>query len=163
MNAFLKKFILYAAIADALILSALFLKLFYDPGEVSIAMASSEQTRLGLATEQLISELKESQLEPVSSGKVLRKGLSVPGRMVAFKGDNIQVFEYPDRQKAYSEASEFAKKYEHIGDSSPHNWKKDVHIHVDDTLIIFYMGKEIEIIGALEKNSGLSLEKQAES
>jgi len=101
----------------------------------------------GSPTGQFISELKGAGFEPLVLGqKIKRQPFSVNGQMVVLNGDNVQVFEYSNHDTALREATQLAQRY-----ATNNIWKDKVHLYVKDTLIVFYLGTQKDILGALNK------------
>lgn len=109
-----------------------------------------------LATGKFTNELKNVGLKPVLIQKIKRAPFSVKGALIGLNKDNIQIFEYLDHDTALSEGLVFAKKY--TGSMASNKWKNEMHIYVRDNLVIFYMGKDKNILVALNKDmNSLSL------
>ena len=80
MDRFSKKVLLWAFVADMIILPAVFVKLFFNPWpSTPIAMAATNrQVAMGSTTESLLLQLKDSGLAPVVVAKVTRQPFAVP-------------------------------------------------------------------------------------
>jgi len=112
--------------------------------------------KTGMETEQFVLELKNSGMNPQVVQQIKRKPLTVKGALVALNKDNIQVFEYQTNDAAMKETLLLAKKYR---GPEPNRWEGVVHIYVKDKLVVFYMGKDENILSWLSPNSKVSLIK----
>lgn len=147
-----KKILLWAFVIDVCLLSVLYVKLFIIERVTPTAYAEStaiimKPSPIGLATEDFLQHLTNSGLSPIVTTDVLRKPFTPKGRTVALEGDNIQVFEYSDSATAVKEASMLMQKYEASQRSS--EWKKNMHVFNQGSLVIFYMGSNETIVKAL--------------
>ena len=144
---------------DLLMVSVLLVKLFYFSGSNSFADMQSDSDKnvsSSPGTEKFVQELKTAGFSPVIVKKIRRfPRLAVEGRLVAFNGDNFQVFEYPDHESAMRDASPLAVRYTSSSRSAA--WKGNIHLYVDNTLLIFYMGNSNSIVDSLNKSADLSL------
>ena len=166
------RFILWALVVDVILVAALFAKLFYfsqsfsdvqgTAGSSSVfssprfPSALAYDTVPGSATERFVGQLKDHGLTAVMIGKITRRPyFTVEGNTVALNGDSIQVFEYPDHQSAVNDGSTLANRYS--ASSRSDAWKRDIHLYVDGTLVIFYMGSQNSIVSVLDAYAGVSL------
>jgi len=107
-------------------------------------------------------DLRGVNLKPELIQKIKRAPLSVKGALIGLGRDNIQVFEYPDHDTALKEGAIFAEKHtKHIGSTASNLWKNTMHLYVRDNIVIFYMGKDADILTVLNKDmNSLSLNNQ---
>lgn len=131
-----------------------------NTGSYSVAISALADTihadiKPELETEQFIGDLKSVDLGPVMTQKIKRAPFSVIGALISLKGDNIQVFEYPDYETASKEGLMFARGYTNNTKSSFR--ENTMHLYIKDKIIIFYMGKDKDILTMLRKNEEFSL------
>ena len=151
---------------------SIFLKLWFFTGNetqlnnvsrVSPNLYVIPEVKVGSATEQFISVLKESGQNPIPLQQIKRRTFPVSGRIIALVGDNvrdnIQVFEYPDADTAQKETSQLALKY--TSSTLLDSWKKDIHLYVKDKVAIYYFGNKKTILSTLNEIAGLSLVKSS--
>jgi len=129
---------------------------FSDNSQYALAATALADTtyknniKPGLATGEFINELQEAGLNPIVNQKIgKRLPFSVEGVLVSLDTDNIQIFEYPDHKTARKEGLLFAEKY--MGESVKNRWKGMMYVYIRDKIVIFYMGKEENILTALSK------------
>lgn len=101
-----------------------------------------------LATEKLIDELKSVGFKPSIGQKIKRNQFSVEGILIRLGQDNIQVFEYPDRESALSEGKILSQKY--TSTSTLGLWKNTKHVYIKDKMLVFYMGTEKNILDSMD-------------
>lgn len=120
----------------------------------TIALAASDNitdSKLKPATEQFMNELESVGQKPVLIQKIKRLPFSAEGVLIGLNNDNVQIFEYPDHETAQKEGVAFAQKY--TRETSPKNlWRSVTHIYIRNKMIIFYMGKDANILSALNKD-----------
>ncbi len=112
--------------------------------------------KTGMETEQFVLDLQNSGMNPKVVQQIKRTPMTVRGAMVAINNDNIQVFEYTNKDDAMEETLLLAKKYRKL---EPNPWDGVVHIYVKDKLVVFYMGKDENILTSLSSNNKVSLIK----
>lgn len=117
----------------------------------TLMQTNNDSVTLGPKTTQFMQVLKNDNFEPVVFKKITRYPFTGDGRLIVMSGDNFQIFEYADRELAMKDASLFASKYTTY--SKKLVWKKDMHVYVNDTLVIFYLGKEPSILYSLDQNA----------
>ena len=149
-----------AVVINLILVSAMYTKYFmFNQATASLVKQNQEAVlnviALGPETELFVQKLKDNGHKPMSVAVVKRKPFTVEGRLITLDGDNIQVFEYLDYKSAANDASILADKY--ISSTRSSTWKKDMHIYLNDKLVVFYMGHKKGIMDSLEKNAGLSL------
>jgi len=127
----------------------------YVSAATALAATTHTDLKLGLATEQFVNELKGVGLKPILDQKIQRMPFSVKGSLISLNRDNIQVFEYSDHGTASKEGAIFSQKY--TKDSTKNKWNNIIHLYVRDKIVIFYMGKDINILKILSKNEELNL------
>lgn len=155
------RIILYICLIEFLVV-LFFIKIWFFSNDTlvysSTAYASNVESniKLGKQFELFISELNNNGFNTVISQKITRKPLVANGVIVALQKDNIEVFEYPDRNNAMAESALLAKKYRK---PAPNPWSQIIHIYVKDNLVIFYMGKREDILSVLAPIGQLSLIK----
>lgn len=161
---FMKRLILWTFIINTAAISILCAKFFVFNQPTPLAQAQTESgdipkkpIMLGSATQDFVQRLKDNYLAPAVVSKVTRKQFTVEGRMFASNGDSFQVFEYPDNETAMKEASDFIQKYESRLELD--YWKRAIHIYVDGSLVIYYVGTNADIAEALDQHTSTSLEK----
>jgi hypothetical protein len=149
---------------DMIILLGLFVKLFLFPLTTSfvatttftpITPTNQNIMTLGPETEYFLQQLKNSSSTPMAVAKIKRHPFTVYGTLVTLNGDNIQVFEYPEHDTAMTEASLLTQEY--ISSSRSIAWKNNMHVYVNDKLVVFYMGNKDFIMNPLRQNAGLSM------
>lgn len=154
------RIILYVCLIEFLVV-LFFIKIWFFSNDTlvysSTAYASNVESniKLGKQSELFISELNNA-FNAVISQKITRKPLAANGVIVALQKDNIEVFEYADRNTAMAESALLAKKYRK---PEPNPWADKIHIYVKDNLLIFYMGKREDILSILAPIGQLSLIK----
>ncbi|MCX6713244.1 MAG: hypothetical protein NTY66_03505 [Candidatus Vogelbacteria bacterium] len=148
--------ILWVAVVGS-ILGLYFVRQAFSPVGILYAQAAESDAKIGPATERFIQELKTIGFESSPWKKITRTSFSVPGVIITLDKDNIQVFEYPDSETARKEVSLLAEKYTSRAYSS--HWGGSSHLYVKDTLAIFYLGNDKNVLKALVKNAGLSLNR----
>ncbi len=146
--------ILWTCVVDS-ILFVYFIGLIFFFNVTSYAQAVAPDTKVGPVTERFILELKKSGLDAIPLQRITRTPFSVRGNVITIQGDNIQVFEYPSHDSALKEASVFAEKY--VDRTKLSRWKNSVHLYAKDTLAIFYMGNDKNILDILDKSAEVSL------
>ncbi len=158
----LTRIMLWVLVIDMIILPALFAKLFLFPLTKSFVTTTDatnvsvpQTTTLGPATEHFLQRLRDNDMIPVAVGEIKRKPFTVSGQVVTLNGDNIQIFEYVDHETAMKEASLMVQRY--TSSSRTLTQKEAMHLYVDGTLAIFYMGKQDYIVTSLDQNAGLSM------
>lgn len=147
------KILLVAILVDLILLPSLFLKVsFYPrlvtPTAIAAPVEQSGPIILGPATLHLMEQLRTEGLDPMAIKEIIHTPLTVTGALVTLGGDNIQVFEYPDHTTAVTEASALTERYASRDRSKA--WKKNMHVYVEDTLVIFYMGNRESIVNMFE-------------
>ena len=88
---------------------------------------------------QLMDKLQASGANPflVGGAKTRRPPFSVPGILMTLRGDNIQIFEYPNQATSAGEAASFV------------NSRSQAHLYVEGSLLVLYTGNRDEIISVL--------------
>jgi len=132
------KFVRWALIADGIILTVLFLKLFMNPWQTAYAVAAGRTHEVGPQTELLMQKIASSTTTLLSIGSIHRAPLAALGSMIVIGDDNLQVFEYKDHPTALSEAAALSLSFSTSRRSD--SWKKKMHVSVDGDLVLFYMG-----------------------
>lgn len=136
---------------DMIIVPLVFIKLFHSTYTTSfhrsISVAMNNENKIGSATSQFIKRLSNSDMVPRAVKNITHKTLTVKGNLITLGNDNIQIFEYGDASSAQLEAAALSKRY--MSSSRSLAWKKDMHIYVDSTLVIFYMGNRENVLDSL--------------
>ena len=109
---------------------------------------------LGQGTEQLLYDLKKLGLDTSPSRDFGRQPLSTRGVMLTMMNDNVQVFEYPEEGTASLEGGGLARRYT---TTIANSWKKQIHIYLKGTILVFYMGKNDSILTSLQTALGPQL------
>lgn len=163
IDRFLRKIMLGALIVDVIILPVFYIKLSASLKitvpivATSYAQGITSVISVGPATSNFMQLLTDNNFVPVVFKKITRHPFTGDGRMVILNRDNIQIFEYIDHHMAVKDALLFAEKYS--TGSQKLVWKKNMHVYVNDNLVIFYMGTEKTILESLEQNAVAFLTK----
>ena len=169
------KIALWILAIDIFIFAAVILKIFYFQPTVQLAFASTihisnepaaiASDTVGPATNSLIDQLKMGGLSVTNVQLFKKSPFSGSGHMAVINGsnvgDNIQIFEYPDHDSAMKDASPLAARYMNSSRSSA--WKQNMHLYVNSTLAIFYMGNQTDIVNSLDNSAVISLMEPAKS
>jgi hypothetical protein len=112
------------------------------------ASASTYSADASSNMSELLNKLRGAGADPSVAGnnKTNREPFSVPGVWVTFSSDNVQVFEYADRETATREALEFLKK-------------NDVaQTYMSDSMLVVYTGDRKDIASILTKAFGQQID-----
>lgn len=157
-----KRILLGAIVADIIILPLLFFRLSATL-KIAPAIASTTNTGqviVGPATTLFMQQLRDNNFVPIVFKKITRRPLSGDGSLITMNGDNIQVFEYKNHDSAMNDASLLADKY--AKGSQKLVWKKNMHVYVNDKLVVFYLGKQDRITTTLDQTSVAFLTQPAQ-
>ncbi len=150
----MRRVMLGALIADLIILPASFIKLSSSLKIIPVMAAThavSGEVLVGPATTLFMQQLKDNNFVPVVFKKIIRRPFTGDGSLITLNGDNVQVFEYSDNDTAMKDASLLADKYA-VG-SQKLVWKKNMHVYINDKLVIFYFGSQSPITTLLDQNA----------
>ena len=141
-------------IADGLFFAYFIFFLFFSNIVLADTPVSISDTN-NPAISQLISEFNKSNLNPVLAQTVIRKHLSGVGHTITLNNDSVQIFQYTDNDTAINEATLMMQKYADSTRST--RWKKDIHMYANSNTVIFYLGKNINILNSLDSNTGYTV------
>jgi hypothetical protein len=105
----------------------------------------------GVATSNLLGSLNAENLAVTSLGYVAHPYLAGRGRLFAFAGDNIQVFEYPTSEMAQAEASAIFGRSPRLATESY------FHLYRQGNLIGLYFGHNAQVLKTAEETMGAPL------
>lgn len=166
-NRSMARFIVVLVIIDLILFPTLYIKLFrfshttsfVNTIPIAIAATNSYEAIPGSDVEIFLGQLTHSSSTPMVVANVTRRQFSVPGIVVTYYGNNFQVFEYSDHDTALRDATVIAQRY--ASSSRSIAWKKNMHVYVNDKLVIFYMGSQDSILNSLDQNAGLAMMQSA--
>jgi hypothetical protein len=146
--------LLWVCAINSIVLPAVFAKLmFYPSNKFSVEAASPLKQTAAMPTSPTLTQygeyLSDTGLNPTITLAVTHPALTIKGVLIAVDNDNIQVFEFPDTESALQAASILKEKYESSNRDAA--WKESIHIHTDNTLLIFYMGNNQRILSAIDR------------
>jgi hypothetical protein len=157
------RIVIWFAMIDVLVISVVCVKLFYfervvTPNSTASSIMSpvTAQTQVGDVSltgsiSSFMARMENTGLNATVLKSIKRSAFAVTGQMISINGDNVQVFEYPDRETATRAASSLMVKY--AASSRSREWKRDMHVYAEDDLVIFYMGNDEAIISAIQPSS----------
>ena len=148
--------VVWLLLADLVIIPAVIIKLSFSMQVTPVIAATIEHAvPTGPATESFMQSLRIEGLNPIAIKGITRKPFTSKGSLITIGNDNIQVFEYPDNEPAMNDAAILAQKYASSSRSAA--WKNGMHVYVKNSIAVFYMGKNDEILKSLDSNAGVSL------
>jgi hypothetical protein len=106
------------------------------------------QAQPGTATSQFLTNLNAQDLGAMALGYVSHPYLTGQGTVLAFEGDNIQIFEYPSSEIAHSEALAIFKRAPGLA------VKNYFHVFQQNNLIGLYFGHNNVVLEVTEENMG---------
>ncbi len=154
----LVRIIILVFIINSLIISFFIQRLFFhEIAAPTIAEASfsgpivysKNELPVTLGIQSLIEAIASTGLDPVARQKVIRPIYTVDGRIITLNQDSLEAFEYLDKETALKQFEFIAGEYTQSAWSDV--YKKQIHLYVKDNVGIYYMGKDKEIIEALNK------------
>jgi len=110
-------------------------------GEVEITYAS------------LIDDLRNEGATVESNGLVNQPFFSVQGRIITVNGSDVQVFQYPNKDTADSDANRVSDDGFQVG-SAMMGWIASPHFFKDGKVIVIYVGDDVEVISILTEVLG---------
>lgn len=115
-----------------------------DKIQKTSANASTQSAETNSKMSELLNKLRSADADPflANNNKVARDPFSVPGAWVTFSSDNVQVFEYIDRETATREAKEFL------------NENNAAQAYMSESMLVIYTGGREEIATILTKAFG---------
>lgn len=133
------------------------IRMWFSSDTNLFAMTVQAYNSPGLETQQLMSELHDVHLNPVLNQKIKRTPFSTQftpqGALITLDRDNIQVFEYQDSESAQLQMNLLLENYNEIMMSKTS--VKKMHLYIRNSLIIFYLGNNDNILTALGTTKGL--------
>lgn len=154
-NPLVLKIMAWTVVANTVIFPVVFIKLSSTLYIAPVLASNEEKLPIGSNTTLFMQKLENNNFVPVIFKKIVRHPLTGDGSLVTLKNgdgiDSMQVFEYIDYDTAMRDASLLADKYS--TGSLKLVWNKNIHVYVDDKLVIFYLGNHAPILGALEQSA----------
>ncbi len=146
--------IMLGAFVGDLILFFYFINLIFLSNTAFITPTPALAMTTSPGLEQLIEGLQKNGISPLLGQEVTRPHISVVGETIMLGGDNIQVFQYEDATTAISEATKLVNRYA-TGTRSI-LWKNKIHVYANNSIVIFYLGDNQSILGALDQDTDIS-------
>ncbi len=109
------------------------------------------------AAKQLIERLNDDGAQIRIGGEVSSRYLSVKGNMLMLDGAQVQFFEYASAAAALADAARFAPDALTIhmdGIAQVIDWLATPHLYLHDTLIVLYVGDDVNTIERLNAALG---------
>lgn len=149
------RIMVWALVANTVIFPAVLIKLSSSLYIAPVLDSTEIKLPVGSNTTLFMQKLENNNFVPVVFKKIVRHPLTGDGSLVTLKvGDSIdsmQIFEYIDYDTAMRDASLLADKY--ATGSKKLVWNKNMHVYVDDKLVIFYLGNHAPILTALDQSA----------
>jgi hypothetical protein len=102
---------------------------------------------------QLLQGLRQSGLPAEPAGQLSQPFISVPARLIAIGGEQVQVFEYPDERSAQADAARISADGSVVG-TSIITWVGPPHFYWRGRVLALYVGDRADIKTALERLLG---------
>ena len=101
----------------------------------------------------LIDALRADGVTVRSGGAVEQPFFTVPGRFIRVRGEDVQVFDYPDEAAAKREAALISPDGGTVGGSAM-MWAAPPHFYCKGRLVVLYVGSDSSARSSLESVLG---------
>jgi hypothetical protein len=105
-------------------------------------------------TASLASSLRAAGVSVEMGDEITQPFFAVKGKIVKLNGNDVQVFEYADANKASADAALVARDGSSIGTGMP-NWISAPHFFKKDNLIVLYVGDNKTVLDVLTQVLGV--------
>jgi hypothetical protein len=114
---------------------------------------SAAETTRPLDRRGFVAALRSAGVKSRSGGPVDQPFFSVPGRFVRVKGEDVQVFEYPDEARARAASNGVSQDGGTVGGSAV-MWAGPPHFFRRGRLIVLYVGEDPSVLSPLQRVLG---------
>ncbi len=136
--------------AVAIVLFGLFVSSSHQPPYLKENIPAIPMS--GMITENFLNALRVAGIYPNAVRTVVRTSLSVKGEIVTFNNDSVETFEYLTSQSASEDSAKLTALYS--GPRGNNGWSKLVNLYQKDALLVFYLGRNKDVLAALNATMG---------
>lgn len=116
-----------------------------------LSASNRPQPATGYAS--VLDHLRAAGLGAEPGEEVEQPFLAVTGRMIQIRGEDVQVFTYPDPAAASAQAARISLDGTTVGTAKIH-WIGPPHFYKQGALLVLYVGDDAQILRALESALG---------
>ncbi len=129
---------------------------FENTAFAAFAEPGATATPVGNETQSLIHNLHAQGLSAGIVGETTRQDINTPATLLSVEGDTILAFEYGEVSDAAEGARLLTERY--VSPKRTGVWQDRAHVYVRDSLVLYYIGTNENIISALETYTGVGKE-----
>lgn len=133
------------------LLSTAVILLLAAAGDTGLMAAETQPGRASAKT--LISALRTSGLEPRQVDRITQAFFTVPATVYQLRDDELQVYEFPNEERAAREAEKVSADGSSVGTSKV-LWIAPPHFFRAGALLVLYLGNDEQVLDVLHARIG---------
>ena len=114
---------------------------------------SNAQVHSQMDYASLLDKLRAKGMKAEGGDEITQPFFLVKGKTISINGESLQVFEYASESDAEAQAKQVDPKGSSVG-TTMINWVDDPHFYRSGRLIVLYVGKNPDVMKALEDTIG---------
>jgi hypothetical protein len=117
------------------------------------ALAAAETQPGSASAKTLLSALRDSGLEPRQVDRITQAFFTVPATVYQLRGGELQVYEFPNEERAAREAETVSADGSSVGTSKVF-WMAPPHCFRAGALLVLYLGSDEQVLDILRAKLG---------